>query len=102
MKTSIWGKDETLVNENINLPRKSTKAIVLLFTKRGRTDCEQFIYPNITDVKVTIEGIPNMVYSQGIGKEYFHKEATRFFGSELTKYPYLTVKSFYKDKFALG
>ena len=70
MKTSIWGKDETLINENINLPRLSMKAIVLLFTKKGRTDSEEFIYPNITDVKVTIEGVPNMVNSQGIGKEY--------------------------------
>ena len=61
----------------------------------------EFIYPNITDVKVTIEGVPNMVYSQGVGKEYLYKEATRFFGSELTKDSYLNVESFYKDKFAL-
>ena len=34
MKTTTWAANETLVNENINIPRKSIKAIDLLFTKR--------------------------------------------------------------------
>ena len=61
MKTSEWDKAVTLVNENINLPRKSMKAIVLLFTKKtGRVGSEEYVYPNIEKVKVTIEGNPNM------------------------------------------
>ena len=33
MKTVVWAAASTLMNENINIPRKSMKAIVLLFTK---------------------------------------------------------------------
>lgn len=34
MKIVEWEKSLTLINENIDLPRKSMKAIVLLFTKK--------------------------------------------------------------------
>ncbi|CAB3977100.1 Hypothetical predicted protein [Paramuricea clavata] len=43
MRTSNWDKDLTIVNENINIPRKSMSAIVLLFTNRVRTDSEEYI-----------------------------------------------------------
>lgn len=69
METVEWDKNSTLINENVNLPRltfKSMKAIVLLFTKKtGRVGSEEYFYPNVESVKVTIEGNPNMVYSQG-------------------------------------
>ena len=42
-----------------------------------------------------------MIYSQGINKTYFYKEATRFFASEGIKDPCLTVDKFYNHKFAL-
>ena len=35
-KTVVWAAASTLMNENINIPRKSMKAIVLLFTKQSR------------------------------------------------------------------
>ena len=79
MKTTECNKDSTTVNETMNLPRKSVKAIVLLFRNKTVTDSEQFVYPNIESVKVTIEGIPNFVYSQGIPKSRFFKEANRVF-----------------------
>ena len=41
MKTTEWNKDSTTVNETINLPRKSMKAIVLLFRNKTVTDSEQ-------------------------------------------------------------
>ena len=68
MKTTVWFAASTAINENINLPRKSIKWIVLLFTKENRSDSEEFIYPNIDSIKITIEGTPNMVYSQRILK----------------------------------
>lgn len=41
MKVSEWSKALILVNENVNLPRRSMKAIALLFTKRtGRVSSE--------------------------------------------------------------
>ena len=50
------------------VPRRSMKAIVMLFTNKTKTDSEEYIYPNIEKVRVTIEGVPNAVYSQGISK----------------------------------
>ena len=47
------------------------KAIVLLFRKKTLTDSEEFVYPNITEVKISVEGIPNSIYSQGIPKSRF-------------------------------
>ena len=61
MKTVVWAAASTLMNENINIPRKSMRAIVLLFTKQTRADSEEYIFPNITEVKLTIEGVPNSV-----------------------------------------
>ncbi|CAB4014919.1 Hypothetical predicted protein [Paramuricea clavata] len=68
MRRSNLDKDLTIVNENINIPRKSMSAIVLLFTNRVRTDSEEYIYPNIDKVNLTIEGVPNAVFSQGLPK----------------------------------
>ena len=70
MKTTEWNKDSTTVNETINLPRKSMRATVLLFRNKNVTDSEQFVYPNIESVKITIEGIP---------KSRFFEEANRLF-----------------------
>ena len=101
MKTVVWAAASTLLNENINIPRKSMKAIALLFTKQSRADSEEYIYPNITEVKLTIEGVPNSVYSQGIPSNRFYDEARRLFGEKEGKDQFMTVEKFYKDKFAL-
>ena len=101
MKTVVWAAASTLMNENINITRKSMKAIVLLFTKQSRADSEEYIYPNITEVKLTIEGVPNSVYSQGIPSNRFYDEAIRLFGEKEGKDQFMTVEKFYKDKFAL-
>jgi hypothetical protein len=79
MRTSNWDKDSTIINENINIPRKSMSAIVLLFTNGARTDSEEYVYPNIDKVNLTIEGVPNAVFSQGLPKNRFFEEAKRFF-----------------------
>ena len=56
MKTTVWGKATMLVNENTNLPRKSIKTIVFLFSKTtSPNDPEEYLYPNIESIKVTIE-----------------------------------------------
>ena len=102
MKTSEWDKALTLVNENVNLPRKSMKAIVLLFTKKsGRVGSEEYLYPNIEKVKVTIEGNPNMLYSQGIPKSRLYDEAKRVFNKVPDSDRFITPQSFYKTHFAL-
>ena len=52
---------------------------IMLFTKSSITDSDEFAYPNIHEVKSTIEGAHNIVYSQGIPKSSFYDEAKRFF-----------------------
>ena len=99
-KTTEWSKDSTLVNETINLPRKSMNAVVLLFRNKTITNSEEYVYPNIESIKVTIEGIPNSVYSQGIPKSRFCEEAGRVFEHD-SKDQFMWIQKFYKDHFAL-
>ena len=104
MRTSNWDKDLTIVNENINIPRKSMSAIVLLFTNKVRTDSEQYLYPNLEKVRLTIEGVPNSVFSQGLPKSRFFEEAKRFFCPMCEKSmadEFMSIDKFYKDGFAL-
>ena len=101
MKTVLWAAASTLINENTNIPRKSMRSIVLLFTKQSRCDSEEYLYPNITEVKLTIEGVPNSVCSQGVPSSRFYEEAKRLFYQKDVKDQFMTVEKFYKDKFAL-
>ena len=102
MKTTEWDKDAVLHNETINIPRKSMKAVVLLFKNKTVTDSEEFVYPNITEVKISIEGIPNSVYSQGMPKRRIFEEAYRVFHCGFTPCDsVVSVEKFFKDSFAL-
>ena len=102
IKTVEWDKDATLHNETINIPRKSMKAIVLLFRNKTVTDSEQFVYPNIEEVKISVEGVSNSIYSQGMPKSRFFEEAFRIFhcGYEDCE-SVMSLEKFYKDAFAL-
>ena len=102
IKTMEWDKDATLHNLTVNIPRKSMKAVVLLFRNTTVTDSEEFVYPNITEVKISVEGIPNSIYSQGMPKSRFFEEAFRIFhcGYESCE-SVMSLEKFYKDSFAL-
>ena len=100
MKKTEWSKDSTIINETINVPRRSMKAIVMLFTNKTKTDSEEYIYPNIEKVRVTIQGVPNAVCSQGIPKTRLYEEARRLFGTD--EISHQTLTGYFKDKkFAL-
>ena len=95
-----WGKDTTIINKTINLPCSSMKHIVMLFRKKTLTDSEEYVYPKIKRVDVTIEGNPNSVYSQGLVKSKLFEEARKVFLNHETDT--LTFTDFFaKDKFAL-
>ena len=102
MKTEEWNKDATLHNITINIPRKSMKAVVLLFRNKTVTDSKQFVYPDITFVKISVEGVPNSIYSQGFPKRRFFKEAFRLFHCGYADCEsMMSIEKFYKDSFAL-
>ncbi len=56
LKPTNWGKNQTSVVESVNVPRRSMRAIVMLFKHTDTVDSEEYIYPNITKVDVTIDG----------------------------------------------
>lgn len=104
LETKVWNKDSTRQNITINIPRKSLKALVMLFTKNDSKDSEEFVFPNLKKVNVSIEGNPNAVYSKGLEERDMYSEAVRFFGSSTCE-KYLGTKcvserKFYEDKFA--
>ena len=95
-----WSKDETLVNLTINIPRKSMKAIVLLFKETGTiTDSEKYVYPNISKVKISVEGVPNVIYNQGMYKDKLFVEARRLFLNK--EEDDMEIDDFYSKHFAL-
>ena len=104
LRTLEWIKDSTRQTIDINIPRKSMTAIILLFTKRGSTDSEEFLFPNLTLVDVSIEGVSNAVYNRGLAKRDMYAEAVRFFGSSVCdKYlgsKCVSERKYYTDKFA--
>ena len=71
---------------HLNLPRRSTNAIVLLFVREsddggyGR-DSEKFVNPQIKKVDATIEGVPNQLYAQGMRSYQHWDESLKVFGS---------------------
>ena len=102
LKTLECGKDSTREVIDINIPRKSMKSIVLLCTKKTPTDSEEFYNVEVEKVKVTIEGNPNSVYSQGLVRSEVYDEARRFFGSTTdASNDNLTKLEFLKNKYAI-
>ena len=52
---------DSIFNESINVPRRSMKGLLLLFFEpyaAGARDSETIFNPDITDVKVFVNGIP--------------------------------------------
>ena len=64
-------KSDTLWNINLNVPARSMKGILMLFKDAAQQqsfaqDTESFYNPKISKVEVTIEGVPNQLYAQGM------------------------------------
>ena len=61
------------------------KGLLLLFYEPytgGARDSEKTFNPDITEVKVVVNGIPNKIYSQGMKTRDFWEEIFRRFGKE--------------------
>ena len=96
---------DPIINESINIPRRSMKGILLLFCEPhvgGARDSEKFLNPDITGVKVTVNGMPNKVYSQGIEGRDLWDEVHRHFGDVGANESNMNATDFYTgDKFGL-
>jgi hypothetical protein len=70
-------------------PRKSVRGILLLFTLPPATanrDPENYFYPEITNVDITINGITNKIFAQGFKEDQMWTEARKLFLNEHRKY----------------
>ena len=102
-KTISFAKGtDSIINESINVPRRSMKGLLLLFYEGyagGARDSEKTFNPDITEVKVVVNGIPNKIFSQGMKTRDFWEEIFRRFGKENSS---LDATDFYAgDRFAL-
>ena len=79
---TITRGSDTRLNLRVDPQRKSLKGILLLFISpytAGNRDSEYYFNPDIAKVKVTVNGVPNRVYNEGISGSDMWKELTRHF-----------------------
>ena len=93
---------DTRLNLWVNPQRRSLKGILLLFINpytKGTRDSENYFNP---DIKVTVNGVPNRVYNEGIsGKDMWNK-LTRYFNPHSGGWPNMTLTKYLTDnKFGL-
>ena len=68
-KFPISEANDDVINQHINVPRKSMTGILCIFTApytAGARDSEMFANPNITSVNINIDGVPNRLYLKGM------------------------------------
>ena len=88
----------------MNPQRRSLKGLLLLFINPynpGARDSEHYFNPDITKVKVTVNGVPSRVYNEGISDKDMWNELTRHFNPNngggspnMTLAKYLTANKF--------
>ena len=96
---------ETRINIKVDTQRRSMKGILLLFVEpyaAGTRDSENYIFPDLKKIGVTINGSPNMLYNNGIETRDIWSEVSRFFMKEKYKPQHMTLEKFCsKNKFGL-
>ena len=100
-------------NINLNVPAKSMKGILMIFVDPNRHRSETFYNPKIEKVEITIEGVPNQLYSHGLRPYQQWDEICKYFTfspkrdsvvGQVEKDLLLTnvnIGRFFTDKFAL-
>ena len=96
---------DTRLNLRVNPQRRSLKGILLLFISQynpGARDSEHYFNPDITKVAVTVNGVPNRVYNEGISGSDMWEELTRHFKPSTDGRPNMTLAKYLADnKFGL-
>ena len=96
---------DTRLNLRVNPHRRSLKGILLLFINpytAGLRDSESYFNPDITKVKVTVNGVPNRVYNEGISGKDMWNELIRHFNPQRGGWPNMTLANYLTaNKFGL-
>ena len=105
MVVPIVKGSDTRLNLRVNPQRRSLKGILLLFITpytAGTRDSEAYFNPDINKVKVTVNGVPNRVYNEGISGVDMWNELTRYFKPNSGGWPNMTLTNYLTDnKFGL-
>lgn len=96
-RESTWLKERTDVSEELHITRESLNAIVVLFRYVDQIEDENFIFPEIETVHVSVNGKPNAIFSDGMKKQDMYTEARDFFMTTEN----VSAAKFFKDRFAL-
>ena len=67
-------------NIHLNTPAKNMKGILLLFRKSDSISSSKFYNPKIDKISITIEGVPNQLYVQGMHRYQHWEEIHKYFG----------------------
>ena len=109
-------KSDASFSVDINSPSKSLKGVLLIFTQeRSATkfaqDTEEFYNLEITKVEVTVEGVPNELYTQNMEYKHQYDEIVKHFAEGWLKEAgaiqkdlqlhNVNIASYYTDKYAL-
>ena len=96
---------DTRINLRVNPQRRSLKGILLLFINpytAAARDTESYFNPDITKVQVTVNGVPNRVYNEGISGTDMWNELTRYFNPHTRGRPNMTLAKYLAgNKFGL-
>jgi hypothetical protein len=70
------GKNETTINDTIQLPRRRMRAIVYFFLDPDRKDSQEYLFPNIRKVSLDCQGLSSYIYSSGMKTKSIYKSRT--------------------------
>ena len=68
--------NDSVINEHINVPRRSMSGILCLFNDEitaGARDSEEFVNPAMLSVAININGMPNKLYSKNMTTTDFYE-----------------------------
>ena len=101
-------KDDRIFAEVDGIDRRSMKGILLIFEEEfdaGKRNSDRFINPRIENINLTIDSIPNKLYSTGYKEENQWNEICKHFMQEDYKHnenTFIDMKSYYGgSRFAL-
>ena len=90
--------DDSVINEHINVPRRSMSGILCLFNDTitaGARDSESFVNPAMLTVAINVNGMPNKLYSKSM-------QTTDFYESMLKRMESLGGDMIYPSNFYAG
>ena len=90
--------DDSVINEHINVSRRSMSGVLCLFTEKptaGTRDAEKFVNPAMLTVAININGMPNKLYSKNM-------QTTDFYESMLKRMEHLGGDVVFPSNFYAG